>query len=78
MARVCFVSVACTYFVCTKASAGGMGTKRNRRYAIVLQDGIITYFGVDKRGVSAASAESVLAHLGLEPRQAGAEAVCKL
>ena len=38
------------------ASGGGMGPKRNRRFALVSQGGIITYFGVDKRGVAAASA----------------------
>ncbi|MEX1032207.1 MAG: peroxiredoxin [Cellvibrionaceae bacterium] len=41
---------------------GGMGM-RSKRYAMVIDDGKVTYLGVDDKGVDKSSAESVLAHL---------------
>ena len=44
-------------------SAGGLGI-RSKRYAAILEDGVITYLGVeDAPGLSVSSAESVLAEL---------------
>ena len=44
-------------------SAGGLGI-RSKRYAAILEDGVITYLGVEAApGLSVSSAESVLAEL---------------
>ncbi|WP_148254345.1 peroxiredoxin [Aidingimonas lacisalsi] len=44
------------------ASGGGMGT-RSKRFALIANDGVIEYLGIDAKGVEASSAETVLAHL---------------
>lgn len=44
------------------ASAAGMGI-RSKRYAMVIEDGKITYLGVDDKGVHESSAEAVMEHL---------------
>lgn len=44
------------------ASAGGMGI-RSQRFALVADDGVITYLGVDPKGVQQSSAETILQHL---------------
>lgn len=44
-------------------SAGGLGL-RSQRYAAILEDGVITYLGVEpERGLSVSAAEAVLAEL---------------
>ena len=44
------------------ASGGGMGT-RSKRYAMIVNDGVVEYVGVDAKGVEASSAETVLEKL---------------
>ncbi|MDT8894367.1 peroxiredoxin [Halomonas sp. I1] len=44
------------------ASAGGMGT-RSKRFALIANDGVVEYLGVDAKGVEQSSAETVLAQL---------------
>lgn len=44
------------------ASGGGMGT-RSRRFALIADDGVVEYLGVDTKGVQESSAETVLDHL---------------
>jgi len=44
------------------ASGGGMGT-RSKRYAMIVDDGVVEYVGVDAKGVEASSAETVLEKL---------------
>lgn len=44
------------------ASAGGMGT-RCKRFALIANDGVVDYLGVDAKGVEQSSAETVLAQL---------------
>lgn len=44
------------------ATAGGMGI-RSKRYALIADDGVVSYLGVDDKGVDQSSAETVLTHL---------------
>ncbi|WP_136247841.1 peroxiredoxin [Halomonas borealis] len=44
------------------ASGGGMGT-RSKRFALIANDGVVEYLGVDAKGVEQSSAETVLAQL---------------
>ncbi|GAA5176152.1 MULTISPECIES: peroxiredoxin [Halomonadaceae] len=44
------------------ASAGGMGT-RSKRFAMIVDDGVVEYLGVDAKGVDQSSAETVLGKL---------------
>ncbi|WP_136069376.1 peroxiredoxin [Modicisalibacter radicis] len=44
------------------ASGGGMGT-RSKRFAMIVNDGVIEYLGVDAKGVDQSSAETVLGKL---------------
>lgn len=44
------------------ASGFGMGT-RCKRFALIAEDGVVTYLGVDSKGVQESSAETVLAKL---------------
>ncbi|MDY7116894.1 peroxiredoxin [Halomonas sp. SSL-5] len=44
------------------ASGGGMGT-RCKRFAAIVDDGVVEYLGVDAKGVDQSSAETVLARL---------------
>ncbi len=44
------------------ASAAGMGT-RCQRFAMLLDDGVVTYLGIDEKGVEQSSAETLLAQL---------------
>lgn len=44
------------------ASAGGMGI-RSKRYALIADDGVVSYLGVDSKGVNDSSAEAVLEYL---------------
>lgn len=44
------------------ASGNGMGI-RSKRYALVADDGVVQYLGVDAKGVHESSAETVLAQL---------------
>lgn len=44
------------------ASAGGMGI-RCKRFALIADDGVVVYLGVDEKGVSKSSAETILEHL---------------
>lgn len=44
------------------ASGAGMGT-RNKRFALIADDGIVKYIGIDEKGVERSSAETVLAQL---------------
>jgi peroxiredoxin len=44
------------------ASGNGMGT-RSRRFALIANDGIVEYLGVDAKGVEESSAETVLGKL---------------
>jgi len=44
------------------ASGFGLGT-RCKRFALVAEDGVVTYIGVDEKGVEKSSADTVLAHL---------------
>ena len=44
-------------------SAAGLGT-RCKRFALIANDGVVEYLGVDDKGVDKSSAESVLAQLG--------------
>lgn len=44
------------------ASGGGMGT-RSKRYALIVNDGVVEYVGVDAKGVEDSSAETVLGKL---------------
>ncbi|WP_299311622.1 peroxiredoxin [uncultured Halomonas sp.] len=43
-------------------SASGMGL-RSKRFAMILDDGVVTWLGIDEQGVDQSSAESVLARL---------------
>ncbi|GGY01048.1 peroxiredoxin [Litchfieldella qijiaojingensis] len=44
------------------ASGGGMGT-RSKRFALIANDGVVEYLGVDTKGVEKSSAETVFAQL---------------
>lgn len=44
------------------ASGGGMGT-RSKRFAMIVNDGVVEYLGVDAKGVDKSSAETVLGKL---------------
>lgn len=44
------------------ASGGGMGT-RSKRFALIANDGVVEYLGVDAKGVDESSAETVLEKL---------------
>lgn len=44
------------------ASAGGMGI-RSKRFALIAEDGVVRYLGVDTKGVQESSAETVLSQL---------------
>lgn len=44
------------------ASGGGMGT-RSQRYAMLVNDGVVEYLGVDSKGVDKSSAETLLSKL---------------
>jgi peroxiredoxin len=44
------------------ASGGGMGI-RSKRFALIANDGVVEYIGIDTKGVDKSSAESVLAEL---------------
>ncbi|APE30461.1 peroxiredoxin [Halomonas aestuarii] len=44
------------------ASGGGMGV-RSKRFALIADDGVVEYLGIDEKGVDASSAETVLEHL---------------
>ncbi len=44
------------------ASGGGMGT-RSKRFAMIVDDGVVEYLGVDAKGVDKSSAETVLGKL---------------
>ncbi|HKJ95287.1 MAG TPA: peroxiredoxin [Gammaproteobacteria bacterium] len=44
------------------ASGGGMGT-RSKRFALIANDGVVEYLGVDSKGVHESSAEAVLQQL---------------
>lgn len=44
------------------ATGGGLGI-RSKRYAMILNDGVIEYLGVDEKGVEKSSAEAVLEKL---------------
>ncbi|TLF49137.1 peroxiredoxin [Halomonas urmiana] len=44
------------------ASGGGMGL-RCKRFALIANDGVVEYLGIDAKGVEASSAETVLANL---------------
>lgn len=44
------------------ASGGGMGT-RSKRYALIVNDGVVEYVGVDAKGVENSSAATVLEKL---------------
>ncbi|MCG8393528.1 MAG: peroxiredoxin [Pseudomonadales bacterium] len=45
------------------ASGGGMGI-RSKRFALIADDGVVTYLGVDTKGVDKSSADTILAELG--------------
>ena len=44
------------------ATGGGMGI-RSKRFALVANDGVVEYLGVDEKGVEDSSAQTVLKHL---------------
>lgn len=44
------------------ASAGGMGV-RSKRYALIADDGVVSYLGVDAKGVDESAAETVMKFL---------------
>ncbi|APX92216.1 peroxiredoxin [Halomonas sp. 1513] len=44
------------------ASGGGMGI-RSKRFALIANDGVVEYIGIDAKGVDKSSAETVLAQL---------------
>ena len=44
------------------ASGGGMGI-RSKRFALIANDGVVEYMGIDTKGVEKSSAEAVLAQL---------------
>jgi peroxiredoxin len=44
------------------ASAGGMGT-RSKRFAMIVDDGVVSYLGIDTRGIEDSSADAVLEQL---------------
>ncbi|MFC2991346.1 peroxiredoxin [Halomonas tibetensis] len=44
------------------ASGGGMGI-RSKRFALIANDGVVEYMGIDTKGVEKSSAETVLAQL---------------
>lgn len=44
------------------ATSRGMGV-RSRRYAMIIQDGVVEYLGVDEKGIDHSSAETILQHL---------------
>ena len=44
------------------ASGGGMGT-RCKRFALIANDGVVEYIGIDAKGVEESSAETVLENL---------------
>ncbi len=45
------------------ASGFGMGP-RSKRFAMIVNDGVVEYLGVDEKGVDKSSAETVLSQLG--------------
>lgn len=44
------------------ATGGGLGI-RSKRFALIADDGVVSYLGVDAKGVEQSSAETVLQHL---------------
>lgn len=44
------------------ATGGGLGI-RSKRFALIANDGVVEYLGVDTKGIDQSSAETVLAHL---------------
>ena len=44
------------------ATGGGMGI-RSKRFALVANDGVVEYLGVDEKGVEDSSAQTVLKHI---------------
>ena len=44
------------------ASGFGMGT-RSKRYAMIVEDGTVTYLGVDAKGIELSAADTVIAQL---------------
>ncbi|MBZ9569053.1 peroxiredoxin [Modicisalibacter tunisiensis] len=44
------------------ATGGGMGI-RSKRFALIADDGVVTYLGVDTKGVDQSSAETILSKL---------------
>lgn len=44
------------------ATGGGLGI-RSKRFALIANDGVVEYLGVDAKGIDQSSAETVLAHL---------------
>ncbi|MHB0777644.1 redoxin family protein [Halomonas sp. WWR20] len=44
------------------ATGGGMGI-RSKRFALIANDGVVEYLGVDAKGVEQSSAETILQHL---------------
>ena len=44
------------------ATGGGMGI-RSKRFALIANDGVVEYIGVDAKGVDKSSAETVLGQL---------------
>lgn len=44
------------------ASGAGMGV-RSRRFALIAEDGVVRWLGIDTKGVDKSSAETVLSHL---------------
>lgn len=44
------------------ASGFGMGT-RSKRYAMIIDDGVVSYLGVDEQGIEKSAADAVLAAL---------------
>ena len=47
--------------------AAGLGT-RCKRFALIANDGVVEYLGVDDKGVDKSSAESVLAQIAITHR----------
>ncbi|MCH8553234.1 MAG: peroxiredoxin [Natronospirillum sp.] len=44
------------------ATGGGMGV-RSKRFAMIVNDGVVEYLGVDAKSIDKSSSETVLAHL---------------
>jgi peroxiredoxin len=45
------------------ATSRGLGV-RSRRYAMIINDGVVEYLGVDEKSIELSSAETILAQLG--------------